>query len=371
MKRILISWADGVPLAYRSALEHAFDRLQIAYADAADIDDAEERFVRLGVIERGQAAPGADLTLVAHGPSPGGLRTLLLTPEDIGTPNTRWLGALTALERLLDRPGLSAFANAGDDEAELSRWALAHVGDPLALDLNTARTPAVLASRLSQERERANEAEAEMRRLKIALADADRERSIARKETQAASDARQKLEDRIARLEWTLEACAFRVSDAPPAMREAVETGRAHAGLARLAAARARDAARMHGEALAWAKSGALYSGQTRNQSPEGAGEMTFKGARAPGYRGEFRDGKRHGHGVGASPEGHVWTGEWRNDVASGFGLLETADGRRFEGQIAATGGANPRVVLGWWWDIEGRSVQPMPQDSPLLIGAD
>ena len=50
-------------------------------------------------------------------------------------------------------------------------------------------------------------------------------------------------------------------------------------------------------------------------------------------YDGEYRDGKRHGHGALTLAGGHRYEGEWRDDKLHGYGITTWVDGERYEGE--------------------------------------
>lgn len=49
-------------------------------------------------------------------------------------------------------------------------------------------------------------------------------------------------------------------------------------------------------------------------------------------FDGEYRNGKRNGHGVLTTPDGEIFDGEYRNDKRNGHGVLTTPDGEKHEG---------------------------------------
>jgi hypothetical protein len=51
------------------------------------------------------------------------------------------------------------------------------------------------------------------------------------------------------------------------------------------------------------------------------------------GYKGEMKDGKRHGKGIRNYPNGSVFDGEWKDDLKHGVGRSEHADGCSFYGE--------------------------------------
>ena len=51
-------------------------------------------------------------------------------------------------------------------------------------------------------------------------------------------------------------------------------------------------------------------------------------------YEGEYRDGKRTGHGVIVWANGDRYEGDWRDDNANGHGVYVSANGDRYEGDF-------------------------------------
>ena len=49
-------------------------------------------------------------------------------------------------------------------------------------------------------------------------------------------------------------------------------------------------------------------------------------------YKGEMKDGKRHGRGVFVRPDGMKYEGEWRNDKPGGQGTITSPDGKQRSG---------------------------------------
>jgi hypothetical protein len=51
-------------------------------------------------------------------------------------------------------------------------------------------------------------------------------------------------------------------------------------------------------------------------------------------YEGEWKDGKKHGKGKMVFANGHSYTGDWINDMATGEGISIWTNGDRYEGQM-------------------------------------
>ncbi|MEZ5937767.1 MAG: hypothetical protein R3C52_06055 [Hyphomonadaceae bacterium] len=363
--KLLIAWSETLPSDLRAAIERALDALLIEHADAGlggenDGDDDDGGRLRMAVMDARHDAtppPGAEICVLAGPVLNDAARgvpasVLRIEAEDVGAPAKRWIALIEKLERRLDRPGLAAFAAAPDSEARRA-WALDHAADPLARDENINRSPGVLERRLAEERRRSESSGETAQTLKRELEQARHDLVQAQQATNAERERREAVETRLARLEWTLDAAGYPLAQVGADLRGLVEDARTHAGRARLAAAEAARAADRHPDALAWPQTQAIYSGEARNRTPDGAGRMRFRNS-GGGYAGEYVEGRRSGYGVGVSDDGHVWSGQWINDVAAGLGLLECPDGRRFEGRVSPDDAGEPRVVLGWWWPAPG-----------------
>ena len=50
-------------------------------------------------------------------------------------------------------------------------------------------------------------------------------------------------------------------------------------------------------------------------------------------FRRQFRNGKRHGHGILIHPDKTYYNGEWDNGEMKGNGIYQTANGDRYEGK--------------------------------------
>lgn len=51
-------------------------------------------------------------------------------------------------------------------------------------------------------------------------------------------------------------------------------------------------------------------------------------------FKGNWKNGKRHGFGVQLFPNGARFVGNWKKDKAQGFGRLEYVNGTFYEGNF-------------------------------------
>jgi hypothetical protein len=297
--------------------------------------------VRLALVcAPGSASTNADIVVQA---GPGDFSkagsALRLEASDIENQTRRWAAFVDRLGGKLGRPGLAVAPE--DLEVRLGE-----------------------ASRRAEEAERAL-ADMERQRNDALRAAKHAETSLVAERARAAG-----LERKAEQLQAMAESTTFSLSSAPAHLREALSLARDHAWRARLAAARADEAAVAHPDALTFPKARAAYSGETHNRLPHGFGVMTFRdGAAAVAvYRGAFEAGQRSGHGIADSDDGLVWCGEWKNNEAAGFGILETPEGRRFEGEVTADETGAPKQVRGWTWEAGKRvPADPHRPVAPLL----
>lgn len=311
--------------------------LKVESADASEIDpDPETGAVTVALVsaKAETAMPARPDILVLAGPGdfPSGGDGLRLEREDIEQKSRRW-------QKLVDRL-----------RAKLGSASLALTHDDLEV-------------RLDEEARRADEAERARDLIERERDDIDRKAKRLESELVKARSRAHQSDEELERLREIHRLSAFALSSVSPNEQETVSLARDHAWRAQLAAQRALEMAGQHPEALVW--KAASYSGWSENAAPSRFGAMTFTGRNGEmtaSYRGEFHDGRREGHGVGISADGHVWTGQWKNDEACGFGVLETPDGRRFDGEVAPGDDGAPRRVRGWLWEPDGarvRSIEP------------
>jgi hypothetical protein len=341
-RTLLVHWDAELDGQFRRRLDRALGELNVTAHDISQVDhdpDAPAP-VRLALVSSGSASsPGEFDILVQAGPGEfqKTSHALRLETADIEHETRRWTAFVDRLRVKLGRASL-------------------------------ALAPEDLEVRLDAASRRADEAE-------HALADMERQRNDALRTARhaetslAAERARMAgLEQNIERLAGLSESGAFALALVPADLRPIVERAREHEWRARLAAARAAEAAQEHPDALTWPKAQANYSGETRNRLPHGHGVIVFRdGSRETArYAGAFEEGRRTGHGFATSDGGHVWSGQWRDGEANGLGVLETPDGRRFEGEVAPDETGAPRQASGWTWDkprqaqtLEHRPVAP------------
>lgn len=91
---------------------------------------------------------------------------------------------------------------------------------------------------------------------------------------------------------------------------------------------------RAHGLGTMYFPEGHRYSGQWRDQVREGQGRFTFAGGDE--YLGAFVRNQMEGTGVMTYANGNVYKGEWRANAPHGKGELTTASGARYAGFFVA-----------------------------------
>lgn len=363
-RKLLLQWDPEIDGAFQRRFEQALRDLQIDYADIAAVDPDDEAHAILVLAAPHSRVPhrSNDVPVILAGPGKaehanGHLR---LEAADIDNRTRRWLTTAEKLGAKLGRPGLAAFAEADSDASALKSAALAFPSDPLAKDAAISLQPAVLHDQLASEKRRADEAEEKRAAALRAQDHAANQLKLAEQQRFVAQMEAKKLTAELDRLAAINETSAYAITKLSAADRAIVEQARDHTWRARLAATLALEAAERHPETLRW-KNGATYSGETRNGYPHGYGVMTFRadGKDTATYRGQFDMGARIGHGA-AHADGCTWSGQFANNEASGFGLLESAS-ERFEGEVAPREDGAPRKVRGYSWRTDAQRVhEPM-----------
>jgi len=79
---------------------------------------------------------------------------------------------------------------------------------------------------------------------------------------------------------------------------------------------------------------GSNYKGEWKNGKKHGKGIQNW--AEGDIYKGEWKDGKRTGWGIHIWPDGHYYEGEYADDKRNGFGLFRWPDGREYRGYYIA-----------------------------------
>lgn len=325
-RRLYLYWDPELDGAFRRRMERALGDLKVTVADASAVDpDPEDPGVTLALVSAngGAALPPQCGVIVQSGPGdfPHHASGFRLTTEDIESNSRRWAGLV---ERLRDKLGKTSLALAPEDlEVRLDEM-----------------------SRRAEEAERARDL-IERERDEALRRTARLENDVVKLRGETAS-----LQAELGKMDAINQMSAFPLASVGARYQEAVTQAREHAWQARLAAQRAIELAAQHPNALAWGKA-TLYAGETRNHKPHGAGVMSFldrDGGVVASYRGEFVEGRRSGHGVGHADQGLVWSGQRLGDEASGFGLLEAPDGRRYEGEVTPGANGAPVRGAGWLW---------------------
>lgn len=344
--RLLLYWDPELDGAFRRRLERALGDLKVDTADATAVDpDPENPAVTIALASAtggGAMPPGCDIVVQAGpGEFTSSATAMRLTIEDIETGSRRWA---RFVEQLRGRLGIASLALSPED----------------------------LEERLNAASLRAKEAESARDRLERERDEAMRKAARLENDLVAQRSRADALQVQLGQLDAINQLSAFPIASVDPKRREVVTVAREHAWQARLAAQRAIELAAQHPNALAWGKA-TLYSGETMNGRPHGAGVMSFVdrgGEIMASYRGEFIEGRRSGHGVGQSSDGMVWSGQWRGDEAAGLGVLEAGDGRRYEGDVAPGPDGAPQQNDGWLWTpdmppqrmkVEPRPALPAP----------
>lgn len=374
--KLLIHWDGEIDGAFRRRLERALAELQVDFADAAgvDADPDAPKPIRLAVLaKQGQGAPSDADLVVLGGPDDfretGG--ALRLEKPDIDNRTRRWVVFAEKLGRKLRRPALAKFA-AADAIEDQRAVSIAFPADPMSKDFAHNHSPEILMERLAAMTVRAEAAERTIDKLELERFNAAQQAKQSDIQTAKERARIAHLEQSMERLAALAESTAFALAAAPADLRGAIATAREHAWRARRAAAWAAEAAEQFPDALSWPKAHAAYSGETRNRLPHGYGVVVFRtsAGEVARYAGAFSDGVRSGHGIATSDDDHVWTGQWKDGEACGFGLLECPDGSRFEGEVAPDLGGAPRQIRGWTWNAPGvakTAQQPHRTVTPFL----
>lgn len=343
-KRLHLFWDPELDDGFRQRFERALRDLKVDVADASGVDhDPENPAVVAAMVSArgGMALPARTDIVVLAGPGdfPSGGNAVRLEIQDIADGSKRWLRFVEQLRAKLDRASL---ALTSDD----------------------------LAIRVDEETQRADEAERARDLLERERDEIDRKaKRLENDLVKARSETRQR-DDELERLREIHRLSAFAMTSVSVHEQETVAQARDHAWRAQLAAQRALEMAAKYPDALVWGKT-ATYSGYNANGDPSQCGVMSFFGGGGEtiaSYRGEFHEGRREGHGVGVSLDGIVWSGEWKNNEACGFGILETPDGRRFDGEVAPDASDKDRAphrVRGWLWEPDGAPARALQTHRP------
>jgi hypothetical protein len=336
-KRLYLYWDPAIDGDFRRRLERALGGLKVNASDGDTVDpDPDNPGVAMALASAsgGWAAPKADIAIQA-GPGNFSAATgaLRLEASDIDGETQRWS---RLVERLRERLGMASLALPPED----------------------------LADQLNDATRRAEAAERDIATARLSESNAIRERDRLRLDLRKAQDEASAQAQEIAQLRLMNESGAFALGLVPENLRAHVAEARETARWAEFAAARAAEAAGRLPDAIAWGGS-ASYSGEHRNGRPDGPGVMTFGEA---SFRGEFANGKRSGLGIGVSEDGLVWSGQWRDDEACGYGILEAPDGRRFEGEVKPDSGGAPKATdHGWMWQAP-RAARPNTVHHPAPL---
>ncbi len=88
-----------------------------------------------------------------------------------------------------------------------------------------------------------------------------------------------------------------------------------------------KDARVKSDKAISFIKSGKFTSGGS------GGDRIVENYANGDKYFGQFKDGKRHGHGIYTFSDGDKYSGEWKDNVMHGRGVYTYEDGSKYDGE--------------------------------------
>ena len=104
------------------------------------------------------------------------------------------------------------------------------------------------------------------------------------------------------------------------------------------------------------------FVGKARNGIPNGKGELTYNEHDSRKYyKGDFKDGMRHGKGKLVFCNDAYYDGEWVNDKYEGYGEESLPGGNMLEGYYVAGRLTNGKVIFGDGREYEGEWSDDMP----------
>ena len=114
------------------------------------------------------------------------------------------------------------------------------------------------------------------------------------------------------------------------------------------------------------------YVGKARNGIPNGKGELTYNEHDSRKYyRGDFKDGMRHGKGKLVFRNEAYYDGEWANDKYEGYGEESLPGGNLLEGYYTAGRLTSGRVIFGDGREYEGEWSNDMPNGTGKMYWRD
>ena len=114
------------------------------------------------------------------------------------------------------------------------------------------------------------------------------------------------------------------------------------------------------------------YVGKARNGIPNGKGELTYNEHDSRKYyKGDFKDGMRHGKGKLVFRNDAYYDGEWANDKYEGYGEESLPGGNNLEGYYTAGRLTSGHVYFGDGREYEGEWSDDMPNGNGKMYWRD
>lgn len=114
------------------------------------------------------------------------------------------------------------------------------------------------------------------------------------------------------------------------------------------------------------------YVGKARNGIPNGKGELTYNEHDSrKSYKGDFKDGMRHGKGKLIFRNDAYYDGEWVNDKYEGYGEESLPGGNLLEGYYKDGRLTSGRVIFGDGREYEGEWSDDMPNGTGKMYFRD
>merc|ERR1712146_855020 len=87
-----------------------------------------------------------------------------------------------------------------------------------------------------------------------------------------------------------------------------------------------------HGKGLVTLDDGSTYDGEFKNGKREGHGTRKYSDGRE--YIGDWENGNMEGRGIYTYPSGSKYVGEWKNGKKEGHGIFTWANGNKYYGEF-------------------------------------